>query len=101
MGAPNLLRRNSASGNLSAVEALAAGTVDFLVSDYYPEALWPAALSGELPLAEAVRLIATRPARAAGLADRGELAPGQRADVVALRLDGTVISILVAGRRTL
>jgi alpha-D-ribose 1-methylphosphonate 5-triphosphate diphosphatase len=100
MGAPNLLRRNSASGNLSAVDAFAAGTVDFLVSDYYPEALWPAVLLDELPLLEAVRLVATHPARAAGLADRGELAPGQRADVVALRPDGTVIAVMLAGRRT-
>jgi alpha-D-ribose 1-methylphosphonate 5-triphosphate diphosphatase len=100
MGAPNLLRRSSASGNLSAVQALAAGTVDILVSDYYPESLWPAVLSGGLPLAEAVRLVATRPARAAGLADRGELKPGQRADVVALRPDGSVLAAMVAGRRT-
>jgi alpha-D-ribose 1-methylphosphonate 5-triphosphate diphosphatase len=101
MGAPNLLRRNSASGNLSAVDAMAAGTVDFVVSDYYPEALWPAVLTGELPLQDAVRLVATCPARAVGLADRGELAPGQRADVVALRPDGTPIAAMLAGRRTL
>jgi alpha-D-ribose 1-methylphosphonate 5-triphosphate diphosphatase len=101
MGAPNVLRQSSASGNLSAVEAFAAGTVDFLVSDYYPEALWPAVLGGDLPLAAAVRLVATRPARVAGLLDRGELAPGQRADLVALRPDGSVLAAMLAGRPTL
>jgi alpha-D-ribose 1-methylphosphonate 5-triphosphate diphosphatase len=98
MGAPNLLLRRSTSGNLGAVEALAAGAVDLLVSDYYPEAMWPAALGAGRPLAEAVRLVATAPARAAGLTDRGVIAPGLRADLVALRCDGTVLRTLVRGR---
>jgi alpha-D-ribose 1-methylphosphonate 5-triphosphate diphosphatase len=100
MGAPNLLRRGSSSGNLSATEALTARCVDFLVSDYYPEALWPAVLDSDLALPEAVRLVATRPARAAGLTDRGRIAPGLRADLVALRPDGTVLGAMLAGRRT-
>jgi alpha-D-ribose 1-methylphosphonate 5-triphosphate diphosphatase len=98
MGAPNLLLRRSTSGNLGAVQALAAGAVDMLVSDYYPEAMWPAALGAGRPLPEAVRLVATAPARAAGLTDRGTIAPGLRADLVALRTDGTVLRTLVRGR---
>jgi len=97
MAAPNLLLRRSTGGNLGAVEALAAGTVDMLVSDYYPEAMWPAALGSGLPLPDAVRLVATGPARAVGLADRGAIAPGLRADLVALRPDGTVLRTLVGG----
>ena len=98
MGAPNLLLRRSTSGNLGAVEALAARALDLLVSDYYPEAMWPAALASGLPLPDAVRLVATTPARAGRLTDRGRIAPGLRADLVALRPDGTVCRTLVAGR---
>ena len=94
MGAPNLLLRRSTSGNLSAVEALAAGALDVLVSDYYPEAMWPAALASGLPLPAAVALVTSAPARAAGLRDRGTIAPGLRADLVALRPDGTVFRTL-------
>lgn len=101
MGAPNLLRRTSSSGNLSAVEALATGVLDVLVSDYYPEAMWPAALQCGLPLVEAVELVAGRPAGAAGLTDRGRIAPGLRADLVGLGADGSVLCTIVAGRRVL
>jgi alpha-D-ribose 1-methylphosphonate 5-triphosphate diphosphatase len=100
VGAPNLLLRRSTSGNLSAADALARGVVTMLVSDYYPEALWPAALGCGLPLPRAVALVTRAPARAAGLADRGELAPGRRADLVALRPDGTAVRTIVAGHPT-
>lgn len=99
MGAPNLLRRSSSSGNLSAVDAMGLGTVDVLVSDYYPETLWPAAWSVDLPVQERAELVAGRPARAAGLTDRGRIEPGLRADLVGLAPDGTVRCTLVAGRR--
>lgn len=98
MGAPNLLLRRSTSGNLGAVEALAVGALDLLVSDYYPEAMWPAALGSGLPLPDAVRLVTTAPAEVAGLRDRGVIAPGRRADLVALRPDGTVLRTMVCGR---
>jgi len=98
MGAPNLLLGRSTGGNLSAVEALAAGTLDLLVSDYYPEAMWPAALASGLPLPAAVALVTAAPARVAGLHDRGVLAPGLRADLAALRPDGTIVRTLVCGQ---
>ncbi|OLB76578.1 MAG: hypothetical protein AUI14_18295 [Actinobacteria bacterium 13_2_20CM_2_71_6] len=98
MGAPNLLLKRSTSGNLSAVDALSTGSLDLLVSDYYPEALWPAALNAGLPLPAAVALVAGTPARAAGLADRGVLAPGRRADFVVLDRDAAVLRTVVAGR---
>lgn len=98
MGAPNLLRGSSTSGNLSAVECLRLGLLDALVSDYYPEATWPSVLRAGLPLREAVRLVAGAPAAAAGLPDRGRIAEGLRADLVALRPDGTVVTTVVAGR---
>src|SRR5262249_45004753 len=36
MGAPNVVRGKSSGGNLSAHEAIRAGVVDVLCSDYYP-----------------------------------------------------------------
>lgn len=101
MGAPNLLRRTSSSGNLSAVDAMAARVLDVLVSDYYPEAMWPAVVQCGRPLAEAVDMVAGRPAEAAGLTDRGRIAPGLRADLVGIGPDGSVLCTIVAGRRVL
>lgn len=98
MGAPNLLRGSSSSGNLSAVECLRSGLLDALVSDYYPEAIWPAVFRSGLPLLDGVRLVTQAPAMAAGLIDRGCIRPGLRADLVALHSDGTVARTIVAGR---
>lgn len=86
MGAPNALRGESYSGNLSARAAHGAGVLDMLASDYHPSALWPAVLalaaSDPQGLAGAVRLVSANPARALGLGDRGMIAPGMRADLV-------------------
>ncbi len=86
MGAPNAFRGESNTGNLSALEGIRAGVVDILGSDYYPAAMlqtpFKLARAGVLPLPEAVRLVTLNPARAAGLHDRGQIAAGQRADLV-------------------
>ncbi|WP_284943991.1 alpha-D-ribose 1-methylphosphonate 5-triphosphate diphosphatase [Acidisoma cladoniae] len=87
-GAPNIVRGGSHSGNVSAAEMLAAGAVDALASDYVPPALVEAcfvAADAGLPLAAAVALITSGPARLAGLKDRGRLMPGLRADLVRVR----------------
>lgn len=85
MGAPNALRGASHSGNLSAREALAAGVVDCLAADYHPAALLQSAFGlareGAASLPAAVALITAGPAAALGLADRGRIAPGLRADL--------------------
>ena len=87
MGAPNALRGGSYSGNLSAREAHAAGLLDVLAADYHPSAILPAvlALAEADPggLAGAMRLATANPAAAMGLADRGRIEPGLRADLVA------------------
>jgi alpha-D-ribose 1-methylphosphonate 5-triphosphate diphosphatase len=86
MGAPNALRGQSYSGNLSARAAHAAGLLDILASDYHPSALLPALLelakSDPCGLAGSTRLATMNPARALGLADRGAIAPGMLADLV-------------------
>ena len=86
MGAPNALRGESYSGNLSARACHAAGLLDILAADYHPSAILPAVLilgrTDPLGLAGAARLATLNPARALGLADRGAIAPGKRADLV-------------------
>jgi alpha-D-ribose 1-methylphosphonate 5-triphosphate diphosphatase len=85
-GAPNLVRGGSHSGNVAVAELVSRGLVDAFASDYVPpallEAAWRAWREQGMPLPEAVAMITERPARMAGLADRGRLAPGLRGDVV-------------------
>ncbi|WP_085867439.1 alpha-D-ribose 1-methylphosphonate 5-triphosphate diphosphatase [Pseudoruegeria aquimaris] len=93
MGAPNLIRGGSHSGNVAAQELAEAGLLDILSSDYVPGALLLAAfrlaaLWGDLPRAAAC--VTHRPAEAAGLADRGRLAEGLRADVIRVARAGDV-----------
>jgi alpha-D-ribose 1-methylphosphonate 5-triphosphate diphosphatase len=105
MGAPNALRGESYSGNLSAREAHAAGLLDMLAADYHPSAILPALLvlarTDPGGLAGAVRLATANPARVLGLSDRGTLAPGQRADLVIADDDGVghVRATFSAGRK--
>jgi alpha-D-ribose 1-methylphosphonate 5-triphosphate diphosphatase len=88
-GAPNVVRGGSHSGNVAAHALLGDGLVDALASDYAPVALVHAAfLAAALPgftLPGAVALVNAVPARIAGLADRGRIAPGLLADLVRVR----------------
>jgi len=92
MGAPNVVRGKSHSGNISATDLVAAGLLDILSSDYVPFALLQAAfllprrVEG-LDLSRALATVTRNPARAAGLTDRGEIAPGKRADLVRVAAD--------------
>ncbi len=89
-GAPNLVRGGSHSGNVAAAALLEAGLVDALASDYVPASLIHAAfLAAAVPgldLPAGVRMITRTPARMAGLADRGALETGLRADLVRVRV---------------
>lgn len=104
MGAPNALRGQSYSGNLSARAAHGRGLLDILASDYHPSAMLPAVL--ELArtdpdgLAGAARLAGANAARALGLADRGGIEPGKRADLVVASDEGIghVLATLRDGR---
>ena len=86
MGAPNIVRGGSHSGNVSAGELLEHGILDILSSDYVPFSLLQSAFAlvdaGALDLPTAIRLVSTNPAAAARLDDRGTLAVGLRADLV-------------------
>jgi alpha-D-ribose 1-methylphosphonate 5-triphosphate diphosphatase len=90
-GAPNIVRGGSHSGNVAAADLVAAGAVDAFASDYVPASLVEAAfqcaaLQGGIDLPSAIALITDRPARMAGLPDRGRLAPDLRADLVRVRV---------------
>ena len=89
-GAPNIVRGGSHSGNVAAAELVAAGAVDAFASDYVPTSLVEAAFrsveTAGIGLPRAVALVTDRPARLAGLADRGRLEPGLRADLVRVRV---------------
>lgn len=88
-GAPNIVRGGSHSGNVAAADLVRAGAVDALASDYVPaalvEAAWACAATAGISLPAAVAMVTDCPARMAGLADRGRIAPGLRADLVRLR----------------
>lgn len=90
VGAPNVLRGHSHSGNVAAAELLEHGLVSALASDYLPSGLLAAvgsvAGSGAIRLPGAVRLVTSGPAEVAGLTDRGRIAVGQRADLVLARI---------------
>lgn len=86
MGAPNAVRGISHSGNISTRELASQDLLDGLSSDYVPASLLQAVfvLSDilELPLPKTAAMVSANIADMLGLADRGELAPGKRADLV-------------------
>ncbi len=86
MGSPNVVRGGSHLGWASAAAMAEAGLCRVLTSDYFYPALVQApfvlAGRGVLQLPAAWALVSANPAEAAGLADRGSLAEGMRADVV-------------------
>lgn len=95
MGAPNVVRGGSHSGNIAAIDLAREGLLDILSSDYIPSSLLMGALqlSRDVPgidLAAAVRTVTKAPADAVGLTDRGDIAVGQRADIIRVREAGNV-----------
>jgi len=93
-GAPNIVRGGSHSGNVKVTDLINAGGVDALASDYVPAALAEAAFLAteqtEMSLPDAVAMITDTPAQMARLADRGRIEAGLRADLVRLRLHGSL-----------
>jgi alpha-D-ribose 1-methylphosphonate 5-triphosphate diphosphatase len=89
MGAPNVVRGGSHSGNVAAAELARAGLLDSLSSDYVPASLLLAALrlteEAGYAVPRAIATVSLNPARSVGLDDRGEIAPGLRADLVHMR----------------
>lgn len=104
-GAPNVVRGKSHTGLVGAAQMVEAGLCTVLASDYYYPAMLGAAFrlirDGILPLDQAWDLVASGPAQAAGLTDRGQLAPGQRADLVLVDDKGPlprIVATMSAGK---
>jgi alpha-D-ribose 1-methylphosphonate 5-triphosphate diphosphatase len=87
-GAPNIVRGGSHSGNVAAADLLASEAVDAFASDYVPSSLVEAAFlcADRIGLPRAIAMISEQPACLTGLTDRGRIAPGQRADLVRVRV---------------
>ncbi|MFA8441139.1 alpha-D-ribose 1-methylphosphonate 5-triphosphate diphosphatase [Yoonia sp.] len=88
MGAPNLIRGGSHSGNVAAQDLARADLLDIVSSDYVPSALLLAAFRlaevwDDLP--RAIATVTRNPAKAARLRDRGALQVGLRGDVIRVR----------------
>ncbi|HEX2018561.1 MAG TPA: alpha-D-ribose 1-methylphosphonate 5-triphosphate diphosphatase [Aurantimonas sp.] len=106
LGAPNVVRGGSHNGALDAREAVEAGNCTVLTSDYH----YPSPLHAAFALADGDRdaltrhwpLVSTNAARAAGLSDRGSLAPGKRADLILVDMADEhhpeIVATMVAGR---
>ena len=96
MGAPNLIRGGSHSGNVAAQDLAVAGFLDVVSSDYVPSALLSSALMlGDLwgDMARGIATVTARPAQATGLADRGRLEVGTRADLIRVHRFGTAAAV--------
>ncbi|MFK0692875.1 alpha-D-ribose 1-methylphosphonate 5-triphosphate diphosphatase [Mesorhizobium sp. IMUNJ 23033] len=86
MGAPNVVRGLSHSGNVSARELAMTGHLDILASDYVPASMLHGALRLTrepigLSLPSAIATISLNPALATNLSDRGAIKIGARADL--------------------
>lgn len=101
LGAPNVVRGASHAGNVSALQLIEAGLCDALASDYhYPapaRAAWRCVELGHLDEVAAWALVSEGPARVLGLADRGRLETGLRADVVVMDRETRRIVAAIAG----
>lgn len=108
VGAPNILRGGSHSGNMSAAEAIQAGCADILCSDYYPAAILHGVFimhtAYGVPLPEMVNKASLNPAMAVGLGEQyGSIEVGKKADLLIVELlDGypVITHVLVDGRAT-
>ncbi|MGX7876231.1 alpha-D-ribose 1-methylphosphonate 5-triphosphate diphosphatase [Mesorhizobium sp. ORM6] len=95
MGAPNVMRGASHSGNVSARTLASDGLLDILSSDYIPFSLIQSAfflgdMVEGISLPQAVAMVSKNPAEAVGLTDRGMIEQGRRADLVRVRVDDHV-----------
>ncbi|AMO50959.1 alpha-D-ribose 1-methylphosphonate 5-triphosphate diphosphatase [Kosakonia oryzendophytica] len=99
MGAPNIVRGGSHSGNVAAHKLAQLGLLDVLSSDYYPASLLDAAFriavneENDFTLPQAIRLVTKNPAQALNLSDRGVIGEGKRADLVLAHHKGDHVHI--------
>lgn len=97
MGAPNIVRGGSQSGNIAAIELVREGVCKYLCSDYHPtsmlQAIYRMKEDANLDLAKGFSMVTSTPAAYANLSDRGEIKEGKRADIIVV--DDTYIPKVV------
>ncbi|WP_417324706.1 alpha-D-ribose 1-methylphosphonate 5-triphosphate diphosphatase [Halarcobacter sp.] len=86
MGAPNIVRGGSQSGNIAAIDLVKEGVCKYLCSDYHPTSMLQAVYrmkeDANLDIAKGFSMVTSTPARYANLEDRGEIKEGKRADII-------------------
>ncbi len=86
MGAPNIVRGGSQSGNIAAIELVKEGVCKYLCSDYHPTSMLQAVYrmkeDANLDIAKGFSMVTSTPAAYANLEDRGEIKEGKRADII-------------------
>lgn len=94
MGAPNIVRGGSHSGNIAAADLARQDVLDILSSDYYPSSLLRAVhvlstMEEGYDLAKAVSTVSLAPAKAVNMPDRGQIKAGLRADLLQVKKVGS------------
>ena len=88
MGAPNIVRGGSQSGNIAAIDLVKEGVCKYLCSDYHPtsmlQAIYRMEKDANLDLAKGFSMITSTPAKYANLEDRGEIKEGKKADIIVI-----------------
>lgn len=90
VGAPNIVRGGSTSGNTDAAELVSLGLADIICADYHSPSMLLAAFllveRGLCTVPQAVKMVTAHPAAAFGMGDRGRIEPGLRGDLALVEL---------------
>jgi len=88
MGAPNIVRGGSQSGNIAAIDLVKEGVCKYLCSDYHPtsmlQAVYRMKKDANLDISKGFSMVTSTPAKYANLLDRGEIKEGKRADIIVI-----------------
>lgn len=100
LGAPNVIRGGSHKGNVNAIQMVADGLCDALVSDYHYPSLVGAVRrlvrDGVCDWGQAWKLVSSGPAEVLGLSDRGQLRSECRADFIVIEPETGRVCLTVA-----
>ena len=90
VGAPNIVRGGSTSGNSDAAELVSLGLTDIICADYHSPSLMLSVFRlvemGLCTLPQAVKMVTANPAAAFGMADRGRVEVGLSADLALVQV---------------